>query len=66
MLDYIRIARRAELGSESLLFNELGVYDGTTIADIRNTYGQSAGEVSDFVVFVGWDFVAAAQSAGTQ
>jgi hypothetical protein len=65
-LDYIRIAKRAELRSESLLFNELGAYEGTTIADIRDTYGQSAGESSDSAVLVDGDPVAAAQSAGTR
>jgi hypothetical protein len=62
-LDISRIAKRAKLRSESLLFDELAAYEGTTIADIRDQPGQPIGELSDSTVLVGGVPVVAAQSA---
>ena len=52
-LNIYRIAERMNLLPQTLMFEELGAYEGTTIEDVRDAWGLTAGQSKDSAVLVG-------------
>lgn len=61
-LDISRIAKRTDLRPETVLFGDLGAYEGITIAEVRDGCGLTAGVSKESAVLV--DGHAAAHTEG--